>query len=87
MKILILSILPERDVVEDYPIKTFLKSSFLNPFNYVRILGLMILIASNVFSSKLFNVPWIDAALFEDADSFIKEVDQKELIGKVIVLN
>lgn len=52
----------------------------MNPINYLRILGLLLLTASNVFASKTFNIPWIDDHLFDNFDEFIKEIDPKELL-------
>lgn len=50
----------------------------------MRFLGLILLIASNIFLFKSFDIPWIDAILYEDTDSFIEEIDQMEFIEKVI---
>lgn len=48
-----------------------LDRSFVNPFNYLRILGLVFLIASKIINNSRFNIEWLDHIIFESRDKYL----------------
>jgi len=63
-------IYPNISETSKHLLRSILKNSFLSPFNYVRVFGLVLLITSNIFENKPLDVPWIDTILFQNADVF-----------------
>ncbi|EAS04336.2 kinesin motor domain protein (macronuclear) [Tetrahymena thermophila SB210] len=55
-----------------------LDRAFINPFNYIRILGLILVISSKIIKKSKFNIEWLDKILFNTRDKFLNSKHQNK---------
>ncbi|KAL4487295.1 hypothetical protein ABPG73_005805 [Tetrahymena malaccensis] len=58
--------------------QNILDRAFINPFNYIRFLGLILLISSKIIKKSKFNVEWLDKIIYNSRDKFMNPKHQNK---------